>query len=136
MLAVVDTNVWVSAFLTPGGTASKLLDAFEHGKLTLAYSGEVEAEYREVLSRPKFRIAPELVAEFLEKLRIEGRKANLDVHAVLHTPEALPDPNDAPCIALALFTGCPVVTGNARHFPPETGVEVLTLGECLGRIMG
>lgn len=45
-------------------------------------------------------------------------------------------PGDAPFIALARAFGCPVVTGNARHFPPGAGVEVLTPGQCLERLAG
>jgi hypothetical protein len=39
---------------------------------------------------------------------------------------ALPDPADWPFIACALAVGCPVVTGNARHFPKRTGVIAMT----------
>lgn len=130
MLAVVDTNVWVSAFLTPGGSVAAILDAFRAGRLTPAYSDAIEAEYREVLGRPRFRIDPELAAEFLLRLHADGVKAN-PPPAV--SPD-LPDPADVPFIALARAFGCPVVTGNVRHFPPEAGVEVLTPAQCLERI--
>lgn len=132
MLAVVDTNVWVSAFLTPDGTASKLLDAVKRGRLIPVYSEAIEAEYREVLARQKFNFNPELVAEFLDRLHTAGRRET----SVPPLPLALPDPDDAPFIALARYIGCPIITGNTRHFPPETGVEVLGPGACLERIMG
>lgn len=45
MLAVVDTNVWVSAFLTPSGTPGQLLQEVKQGRLMLVYSREIEAEY-------------------------------------------------------------------------------------------
>jgi hypothetical protein len=38
----------------------------------------------------------------------------------------LPDPGDWPFIATALAADCPVITGNARHFPKRLGVEVMT----------
>lgn len=132
MLAVVDTNVWVSAFLTPGGTASKLLDNVKSRRLILVYSEAVEAEYREVLARSKFNLNPALVAEFLDRLHAEGRR----VTSVPPLMLSLPDPNDAPFIALARHAGCPIVTGNVRHFPKHAGVEVLTPRECLARIIG
>jgi putative PIN family toxin of toxin-antitoxin system len=129
MLAVVDTNVWVSAFLTPRGTAAKLFDALKRGSLVPAYSDAIEAEYREVLSRAKLAIEPELVTEILERLQEIGRRVDSTPTAAL----PLPDPDDEPFIALARHLGCPVITGNARHFPAEAGVEVLSLGEWLAR---
>ena len=131
MLAVVDTNVWVSAFITPGGTAAKLLEAVKLGRLALAYSSEIEAEYSDVLARPKFDITPELVAEFLDRLHAEGRRVDLVPPLAI----ALLDPDDAPFLALARHMGCPLVTGNTRHFPAEAGVEVLTPGAWVARVM-
>jgi predicted nucleic acid-binding protein len=52
MLAVVDTNLWVSAFLTPRGSPGRLRAAFRSGKLLPAYSSAIEAEYRDVPMRP------------------------------------------------------------------------------------
>ncbi|MBI3148093.1 MAG: putative toxin-antitoxin system toxin component, PIN family [Betaproteobacteria bacterium] len=132
MLAVVDTNVWVSAFLTPGGAAWKLLGNVRSGRLTLVYSEAVEAEYREVLARSKFNLNPALVADFLERLHAEGRRATSVPPLML----ALPDPADAPFIALARHAGCAIVTGNIRHFPKRVGVEVLTPAQCLAKLAG
>lgn len=133
MLAVVDTNVWVSAFLTPGGTAAKLLDAVKRGRLIPAFSGAIEAEYREVLSRRKFAIDPQVVAEFFERLLDSGRR----VESAAPVPVPLPDPDDEPFIAVARQLGCPIVAGNARHFPAGAGagVEVVGPGEFLARLM-
>lgn len=122
MKAVVDTNVWVSAFLTPGGTAAKLLDAMYAGRLVPVFSAPTESEYRTVLTRAKFNIAPEVLAEFFKDLRVLGQYEDnippLDID--------LPDPTDVPFIALARHAGCPVITGNVKHFPAEVGIVVLT----------
>jgi putative PIN family toxin of toxin-antitoxin system len=131
MLAVVDTNVWVSAFLTPGGSPGQLLAAFRNGMLIPAYSRAIEAEYREVLTRPKFGIDIHLLAEFFVLLRIEGRRD--DTASAVEID--LPDPTDAPFIALARHLLCPIVTGNTRHFPPAAGVEVLSPAECLAKLL-
>jgi hypothetical protein len=45
---------------------------------------------------------------------------------------ALPDPADWPFVACALAMDCPVVTGNARHFPDSCGVRVMTAREWVG----
>lgn len=130
MLAIVDTNVWVSAFLTPAGNASKLLGEVKRRRLILVFSEAIEAEYREVLARQKLDLNPELVTEFLVLLHAEGRR----VTAVPPLMLSLPDPGDAPFIALARHAGCPIVTGNVRHFPKHAGVEVLTPAEFLAKI--
>lgn len=129
---VIDTNVLVSAAISPAGTPARVFAAIQQGRLEPLLSRAILAEYREVLSRPRFGFPPELVAGLLEPF--DGLALHLEPDARFLA--GLPDPDDAPFIALALFAGCPVVTGNARHFPPETGVEVMTPGECLARVMG
>lgn len=129
---VIDTNVLVSAALNPNGTPARIIATIQQGKLEPILSRAIRDEYREVLSRPRFGFPPTLVADLLDTFA----ELALLLEPGAHPLPNLPDPDDAPFIALALFAGCPVVTGNTRHFPPETGVEVLTPGECLGRVMG
>lgn len=130
LVVVVDTNVWVSAFLSPHGTPAKLLHAFAQGMLQLIYCAEIEAEYRDVLYRPRLNISHELLAEFMEMLADSGYKVSpLDFDI-----KALPDLSDAPFIASALAAKCPVITGNRKHFPPEIGVEILSPVEALSRL--
>ena len=132
MRVVVDTNVWVSAFLTPGGTPGRLLEEVKRGWLILVYSLDIEAEYREVLARAKFSLDPLFLAEFFARLEGEGQRVRSGIIASAD----LPDPDDAPFIATALAVGCPIVTGNARHFPDDCGVEILTTAACLARVIG
>lgn len=129
--AVIDTNVWVSAYLSPTGTPSKLLKAFSDGRLLLVYSPDIEAEYREVLYRDKFAISRLVLAEFMWRLEESGQR----VSPLPLIDEHLPDPEDAPFIAAARHADCPLVTGNPRHFPPETGVKTLSPAEALARIL-
>ena len=131
MRVVVDTNVWVSAFLTPHGTPSRLLREVERKRLTLVYDAAIAAEYQQVLSRSRFNIGPASVEEFLARLREDGQR----IIPPLLPASDLPDPDDAPFIATALAAACPIVTGNLRHFPPECGVEVLTPAQCLAHLV-
>lgn len=125
LIAVIDTNVWVSAFLSPQGIPAKLLKAFSKGMLLPVYNAEIEAEYREVLYRQRLNISRELLAEFMEMLVDSGHMvSSFDFDA-----KVLPDITDAPFIASALAARCPVVTGNRKHFPPETGVKITTPAE-------
>jgi putative PIN family toxin of toxin-antitoxin system len=132
MLAVIDTNVWVSAFLTPDGTPGRLLREMRSGRLVPVYSLQVEAEYREVLARAKFNIEPAVLAEFFARLQEDGQRVMPERMSLAD----LPDPDDAPFIATALMARCPIVTGNARHFPADCGAEILSPAQCLERLMG
>lgn len=130
MLAVVDTNVWVSAFLSPGGSPAKLLVEFKRRRLALVFCEEIVAEYHEVLHRPQFGLSTTLVNEFLDRVREEG----LRIHTLPGIDVPLPDPDDAVFIAVAKAAHCPVITGNARHFPAGAGVEIMSPAECLERL--
>jgi hypothetical protein len=55
MRLILDTNVLLSAQLSPRGAPAKLLAAWEHKRFTLVISNELLAEPREVLARPFFR---------------------------------------------------------------------------------
>lgn len=119
-LAVVDTNVLVSAGLNPAGSPARVLAAVEQQLLQPVLSADVLAEYRDVLLRPRLRLDPHWVALMLghfESLGLLLAPPPIDA-------TALPDPGDTPFIALALHARCPVITGNGRHFA-GTGVEVI-----------
>ncbi|HBN83905.1 MAG TPA: toxin PIN [Clostridiales bacterium] len=90
--AVIDTNVLVSALLKwesiPGAVAIESLV----GKITPILNDEILAEYRDVLSRPKFVPDPKDIVFY--QVVMEVRKTN-DAY---------------------------LVTGNLRHFPVKTFV--------------
>lgn len=120
-LAVVDTNVLVSGGLNPSGSPGRVLVAVERLLLRPVISADVMAEYRDVLNRPRLRLEPEWVACLLDNFEVLG--------LLLEPPPidaaSLPDPGDAPFVALARYARCPVITGNGRHFA-GAGVEVVT----------
>jgi hypothetical protein len=74
-------------------------------------------------------LEPERVAAVLDVIDAFGLEA-----VVPPWPEALPDPDDAPFLAVAAWVGCPLVTGNMRHFPAKArgGVVVLTRRQLVG----
>jgi len=126
MQAVIDTNILVSALLHPGSVPDAVIQDIVGLRLTPVVCEAVVAEYSAVLSRPRFGLPATQVREVLalfEQLAVE-------VKVPPYTGEpALPDPADWPFVACALATGCPVVTGNARHFPEGCGVRVMTARE-------
>jgi predicted nucleic acid-binding protein len=130
--AVVDTNVLVSAGLNPDGAPARVVIAASHGVFAPVVSPAILAEYLEVLSRPRFGFPPDLVERVLAPFR--------DIAILIDPPlvdlPALPDPDDGPFVAAARFSGCPIVTGNARHFPASAGVAVMGPAEFIEKIGG
>jgi len=128
MRVVVDTNVLVSGLLNSGGPPAGVLADIAAGRLRPVLCDAVMAEYRAVLSRPRLRIAPADAAEVLDLLQATAEWVLAPEYS--GTPP-LPDASDWPFIACALAAGCPVITGNARHFPAALGVRVMTARESL-----
>jgi putative PIN family toxin of toxin-antitoxin system len=71
MRMVLDTNVFVSALITPNGLPDQLLQRWEAGDFTLVTSAEQLDEVRRVFAYDKLKrfISPEQAARLLENLR-------------------------------------------------------------------
>ena len=128
--AVIDTNILVSALLTPDGVSAQLIAAIRSRVLTPVVSEIILAEYAEVLNRPKFGFANKLTGSLLEDMK--GLALFLNSQSI--SLQDLPDPDDAPFIAAAITAACPVITGNSRHFPLELGIEALSPSNALARL--
>lgn len=124
--AVLDTNILVSALIRPAGPTGQVMAAVKRGELMPVFSRAVFAEYEEVLRRPRLQLEPASVDAALDALRAWGTMLYGELPA---PPAGLPDGSDWPFIACALAAGCPVITGNARHFPAGLRVRVLTARE-------
>ncbi|MCK6479720.1 MAG: putative toxin-antitoxin system toxin component, PIN family [Planctomycetes bacterium] len=71
--AVVDTNVWVSGYLHPGGAPGRILRAVRDGRVLALATAALAEEIVEVLERPRLLrlgVGPESAAEALWLLRI------------------------------------------------------------------
>lgn len=113
---VLDTNVLVSALISPFGNESLVLLAVQQGRIAPCLSPAIVAEYAGVLARPKFSFAAD---------EIEGLMALMCAQGLLFEPLALPgaspDPKDDDFIACAMASNAAfLVTGNKRHFPAES----------------
>ena len=128
MLVVLDTNILVSALLSPFGPPARVVDLLLGGDIQAAYDDRLLAEYREVLARPKFSFAPEDVAALLAYLEADGE------HVTARSlPHALPDADDLPFLEVATQAGAVLITGNAAHYPPAArgAVQVYAPAEFL-----
>ena len=69
---VIDTNILVSDLLQPLGLPAQVFILALSGSLQLCVSGEVYAEYEEVINRPRFQRDQETVAGALYAVREQG----------------------------------------------------------------
>jgi putative PIN family toxin of toxin-antitoxin system len=128
MRIVLDTNVVVSAALTPMGPPGQLLDLVLSGDLSLVVDARITCEYREVLLRPRFKLDAEYVHQLIDVL---------EEIAILVTavpwPSPLDDASDEIFLAAAHAGAAVLVTGNMADFPPSKrqGVVVQSPRECL-----
>lgn len=99
MRVLLDTNVLISALLTPGGAPSLVYAAVRSGVFELVVNRELLAEVEDVLARPKMRryVSVEEASMFLDML---GSIATVvDKQDVLSqsndaNPTESPDPDD------------------------------------------
>ena len=118
---VIDTNVLVSAALTPGGVCDQLLLHAIAGHFVPAWDNSLLAEYRDVLSRPKFGLSRSAIRNLLAAFPQSGFCRGVTARA------RLPDPDDIPFVAVALATADrTIVTGNPKHFPPSA-IKTVTI---------
>ena len=111
---VLDTNILISALLNPQGPpAQVLLMTILDPDTQLCVSGDVFAEYEEVLRRPRFNRTDSEIVATLRTIREKGFwvKPTEKVHVCS-------DPDDDIFLECAQAAAAHyVVTGNAKDFP-------------------
>jgi len=130
--AVFDTNVLVSALISPFGNEAQALAAIQQRRITPCISPQVLEEYAEVLARPKFGFASREIDGLIDLLQAKGI-----LFEPMLVPGASPDPGDDVSIACALAGNAEfIVTGNKRHFPAEScgRAKVVSARELLERL--
>ena len=122
MRLVLDTNVIVSALLKPASVPGRALAAVWSTGAMVLYDARIEAEYRDVLARPKFRgIAAGLADDFLARLAACGE----ELRAVPAWGGTMTDDDDRIFVEVALAGSAQaVVTGNIRDYPVGLGFDV------------
>lgn len=132
VFAVIDTNVIVSALISTK-TETPPFSVMAHvysGIITPVYNDEMLQEYREVLSRDKFRLSPDRIDDALSVIRDYG----LNLERTKVEGEVFPDPKDAVFYEVAMSKeDAYLVTGNIKHFPKKpfvvTPAEMLAIIE-------
>lgn len=123
MKVVIDTNVLVSGLLSPFQAPGRVLDMVLAGEILPVIDDRIMAEYREVLTQPKFSFEKHLVEDLLAYFDSIG----ITVSA-LPWELVLPDPDDKIFLEVAKAADAPIVTGNIRHFPSNLcdGILIFT----------
>jgi len=111
---VIDTNVLVSALLTPKGTSAKAVGLVSAGILILCYNAQIMSEYQTVLYRPKFHYDETTVLQLLTLIQDVG----VQIDAKSSTID-LPDESDRKFYDAAKTANAYLATGNIKHFPKE-----------------
>jgi putative PIN family toxin of toxin-antitoxin system len=115
---VLDTNIIVSALLSPQGLSAKVLNQVLNGKLTIIYDNNIFAEYVDVLHRSKFKLDKDLVNFIIDFIAKEGEYVIADFQNIQFTDE-----DDK--IFYEVYKSGNVdylITGNKKHFPEEEGI--------------
>jgi putative PIN family toxin of toxin-antitoxin system len=124
---VLDTNVLVSALLSPFGPPARILGLALTGAISCCVDARILAEYDGVTHRPRLSIDPARADDLLEELQ----RSALSVASV-PLPRPLPDADDDQFVEVGLAGGawC-LVTGNSAHFPEDRclGLPVLSPAE-------
>lgn len=117
--AVIDTNVLVSALLSRRQDSATVLviERMINGDIIPVFSREIMNEYREVLSRKKFKFAPEMIKYLLSTVEKFGVLVEPTPTGII-----LPDMKDLPFYEVVMVKrddDAYLVTGNLKHFPDE-----------------
>ena len=118
--AVIDTNVFVSAYLTHNfeSATSKVVTSLMQGKITLLYNDEILAEYKDVLSRPHLHISSserETLFAYIRENGILTEQTNFNNLFI--------DEDDRVFYEVALSVEDSfLVTGNLKHYPIDPRV--------------
>ena len=116
--AVIDTNVLVSAMLKHQSVPGSILDMVFSGTITPVLNYNIESEYRDVLSRPKFHLPKDLIDDIIQTFRLYGLYIVAEPLSV-----SLPDPKDLVFYEVVMeqrkTEEAWLVTGNIKHFPEK-----------------
>lgn len=120
MTVVIDTNIIISALLSPDSTAFHFLSDVLDGKHVVYISEEIYKEYTEVLHRKKFGFDETTIAFLL---------AWFEENAVWIEPRRslfpIPDEKDRIFYDVAKCSKSRLVTGNFKHYPVDEIVTAL-----------
>lgn len=121
MKIVVDTNVLLSALLTPDKKASVILDKILNKSLTLCYNEDILNEYKNVLSRKKFNIKRSDIGSLISFIRINCVNVFISSKSTIK----FSDESDRVFYDVAMSIDAVLITGNLKDFPKSKHIMSL-----------
>ena len=115
--AVIDTNVLISALISPKSDSAtvQILDKSFDEEIIPLYNQDILKEYKEVMNRPKFHLS-ETDIDFVIRSITEG---GIEVEEI-HSEYVFADKKDKVFYEVYLsFPDSYLITGNIRHFPKQ-----------------
>ena len=114
---VLDTNILVSALWTKIGNASAIVSLIFLDKIVPCFDHHILEEYRAVLRRPRLSFPQGQVDELITEITNRGLSVTVSPSVIV-----LPDEADRKFYDVAKFCKAYLITGNAKHYPKETGI--------------
>lgn len=112
---VLDTNIVVSAALSPKGNPAKIISHIaEDEELQMCYNADILAEYKKVLAYERLGIPIAAQEGIISKTQQIGT-----IVEPTTSTEPMPDESDRIFYDTAKASGAVLVTGNMKHFPNE-----------------
>lgn len=105
---ILDTNVFVAAYWSPGSASARLVEACISGRATALYSSDVKREIQHVLRRIKVRLS---YVDFLESF---WQKA-VEITPTLCESIRTEDPDDQKYLEAALGGDADLLVTNDDH---------------------
>ena len=122
MNTVIDTNIVVSAALSPKGNPAKILNfILDNDEMQLFYTTKIFDEYKKVLSYERLRIDAETQNRILKNIVIVG--------ILIEPPQStipMPDETDRVFYDTARASGSILITGNTKHYPAKPFIVTAT----------
>ena len=127
--AVLDTNLLVSALISPSGTPARLLDLWREERFLPLMSEPILAEIERVLSQPRLRRGYGLTAAQVEELMKGLRRFALVTPGKVAVTGVARDPDDDKLLACAVEGAADyLVTGDHDLLALESyqGIPIIT----------
>ena len=122
MKVVLDTNVLVSALLTPGKNATKIMNAVFTGQLQVCYDSRIIEEYIRVLHYPKFKIQAWEAESMLDQISHAGISIIPDPITNVSFER---DETDRKFYEVAKFCNAVLITGNLKLYPEDPDIMLM-----------
>lgn len=112
---VLDTNIIISAALSPQGNPAKIMGFVTNNyDATLYYNAAILAEYKKVLAYERLKIPADRQKAYLEAIQETGQVISPNKSDI-----AMPDESDRIFYDTAKAGNAYLVTGNMKHYPTE-----------------